>query len=44
MDSNGTLLVVVHTFEQIDKYSYKLRIISVRKATKREIKQYNERL
>ena len=44
MDINGTLLVVVHTFEQIDENSYKIRIISARKATKREIKQYNEEL
>ena len=42
MDTKGTLLVVVHTFEQIDESSCKIRIISARKATKREIKQYNE--
>ncbi len=42
MDINGTLLVVVHTFEQLDENSCKIRIISARKATKRENKQYNE--
>ena len=42
MDINGTLLVVVHTFEQLDENTCKIRIISARKATKKEIKQYNE--
>jgi len=42
MDINRTLLVVVHTFEQLDENTYKIRIISARKATKKEIKQYNE--
>ncbi len=44
MDINGNLLVVVHTFDQINENSCKIRIISARKATKREIKQYNEGL
>jgi len=42
IDINGTLLVVVHTFEQIDENTCKIRTISARKATKNEIKQYNE--
>ncbi len=44
MDINGNILVVVHTFDQINENSCKIRIISARKATKREIKQYNEGL
>ena len=42
MDINGTLLEVVHIFEQLDENTCKIRIISARKATKKEIKQYNE--
>jgi uncharacterized DUF497 family protein len=44
MDINGTLLVVVHIFEQLDENTCKIRIISARKATKKEIKQYNEEI
>ncbi len=39
---NWNLLVVVHTFQQVDKNTYKIRIISARKATKKETKQYNK--
>lgn len=39
-DNNETLLVVSHTFRKIDETSYTVRIISGRKATKREAKQY----
>ncbi|WP_456369597.1 BrnT family toxin [Thermodesulfatator atlanticus] len=42
MDINGTILVVVHTYEQISKGKCKIRIISARKATRKEIKQYYE--
>ncbi len=42
MDYVGTILVVVHTFQKIDASSYEFRIISVRKATKREREQYGE--
>lgn len=42
IDRIGTLLVVVHTFQQINKNRYKIRIISARKATRREAKQYRE--
>ncbi len=42
MDLNGTLLVVVHTFKQLNEKICKIRIISARKATKKEIEQYNE--
>lgn len=37
---NGALIVVVHTFEEQDEHNCKIRIISARKATKKETKQY----
>ena len=42
LDSNGILLVISHTFEKISETIYKIRIISARKATKTETKQYEE--
>ncbi len=39
-DSNGVVLVVVHTFREIDPENVAIRIISARKATRREAKQY----
>jgi len=42
IDSNGILLVVVHTFQQLDSESCRIRIISARKATRKESKQYQE--
>lgn len=42
IDSNGILLVVVHTFQQLDADSCRIRIISARKATRKESKQYQE--
>jgi uncharacterized DUF497 family protein len=42
MDKNGNLLVVVHTFQQVDANCSRIRMISARKATKNEIKQYRE--
>ena len=42
IDKNGSLLIVIHTFQQIDNNCCKIRIISVRKATRREAKQYRE--
>jgi uncharacterized protein len=39
---NGVLLVVHHTYRQINDKTVILRIISSRKATKREEKQYEE--
>lgn len=41
-DSRGTLQVVIHTFEAIDKTTYKIRIISARKATKAETDFYKQ--
>lgn len=42
MASNGAILVVHHTFAKVDEESVTVRIISCRKATKREQKQYGE--
>ena len=42
-DRNGVPLVVVHTFREIDSDSCAIRIISARRATKKETKQYNAR-
>jgi uncharacterized DUF497 family protein len=42
LDENGILLVVSHTFHKDAESMYKIRIISARKAVKREITQYNE--
>lgn len=38
----GGVLVVCHTFKQIDPTTAQIRIISSRKATRREIRQYME--
>ena len=42
LDSTGVLRVVVHTFERTDEFSSEIRIISARKATSSEAKQYQE--
>ena len=39
-DEHGIVLVVSHTFQSIDKDHCVIRIISARKATKRERTQY----
>ena len=41
-DSQGIVLVVVHTFRQGAEKERIIRLISARKATKPEIKQYKE--
>ena len=41
-DNSGTLLVISHTFRKIEEESCRIRIISSRKATKNERKQYEE--
>ncbi len=38
--SNGNLIVVVHTFKEENDTSVRIRIISARKATRNEAKQY----
>ena len=42
-DNNNVAIVAVHTFEQISDESSKIRIISARRATKKENEQYNTR-
>ncbi len=42
IDGNGILSVVVHTFQQVEADSCRVRIISARKATRKESKQYRE--
>lgn len=41
-DKNGILLVLVHTFQKIEENVCRIRIISARKATRKEGKQYRE--
>jgi uncharacterized protein len=41
LDNNGALLTVIHTFKMIHE-EIRIRIISARKATKKEVKQYNK--
>lgn len=41
-DNRGILLIVSHTFREINASSCNIRIISARKATKRETNQYEE--
>ncbi len=42
LDENGILLVMSHTFENLSAEVCHIRIISARKATKSEAKQYEE--
>lgn len=42
LDENGILLVISHTFEGAAKFAYRIRIISARKATKAELRQYEK--
>ena len=42
ISATGTLLVVHHTYDQLDAVMVRIRIISSRKATKRETQQYEE--
>ena len=42
LDKGGVLRVVVHTFRKVGEDFYEIRIISARKATKREAEQYRE--
>ncbi|MDY7005863.1 MAG: BrnT family toxin [Cyanobacteriota bacterium] len=43
LDETGILRVVIHTFKEINKSSYLIRIISARKATLTEIQVYQQR-
>jgi uncharacterized protein len=38
----GPLLVVVHTFDELARNRFRVRLISVRRATARERRQYEE--
>ncbi len=40
ISQKGSLLVVVHTYEELNENTVKVRIISSRKATKTEKRQY----
>lgn len=42
LDETGSLLVLSHKFESVDQKVSRIRIISARKATKKETKQYEE--
>jgi uncharacterized DUF497 family protein len=42
-DKSETLLVVIHTFRELDPENYSIRLISARRATRREGKQYATR-
>jgi uncharacterized DUF497 family protein len=41
-DRQGKVLILVHTYSQISPEECKIRIISARKANKRETRQYEE--
>lgn len=43
VDNQGTILVVNHTYREVDEETASVRIISLRKATKTEQRQYNQR-
>jgi|SRR5215216_3823161 len=42
LDHSGVVLVVCHTYREEKEASARIRIISARKATRNEIKQYKE--
>jgi uncharacterized DUF497 family protein len=42
LDNVGTVLVVVHTFTQLSPAQCLVRLISARKATRKELRQYHE--
>jgi hypothetical protein len=41
-DSHGSVLVLIHTFSEISSEECRIRIISARKAKKKESRQYEE--
>ena len=43
MDRHGVMLIVSHTFRAVDEQTASVRIITSRKATKAERKQYAQR-
>ena len=42
-DKTAVVLVVIHTFREVDPDNFTIRLISARKATRREAKQYATR-
>ena len=42
-DRNDITLVTIHTYRELDNDNFSIRIISARRATKKEDKQYNLR-
>jgi hypothetical protein len=42
-DKNSVLLVVIHTFREIDEDNCNVRLITSRRATRQESKQYSMR-
>jgi hypothetical protein len=42
MDGRGSILVLIHTFSEVSANECEVRVISARKASRREIKQYEE--
>jgi uncharacterized DUF497 family protein len=42
LDSAGRLLVVVHTHAELDREAVAIRVISARRSTRREARQYRE--
>ena len=43
-DNQGRILVLVHTFSAVSREESRVRIVSTRKATKREARDYQETL
>jgi uncharacterized DUF497 family protein len=41
-DGHGMLLVLIHTFEEVSQSECRVRIISARKATRKEVEDYEE--
>ena len=41
-ESQGILLVVIHTFAEVSANEWKIRVISARRATRKEAKNYEE--
>ena len=41
-DRRGSVLILIHTFLEVSAGEYKIRIISARKANKRETRQHEE--
>lgn len=42
LSTTSHLLVVIHTFDEVDAFSAKIRIISARRATSSEMRDYEE--